>query len=88
MLANAEIAEILLAAPPGHQHLHATIKLRTGEEIVLQEASVANLVSAYVGIKTHSQTTNCRLVERELAEGERKDGYALWQLLEDSSEGS
>jgi hypothetical protein len=85
VLANADIAEIVLAPPPGHQHLRATIKLHTGEEIVLQEATVANLVRAYVGIKTHPQKTSCRLVGRELAEDERKDGFAVWQLLEEVS---
>jgi len=82
ILANADIAEIVLAPPPGHQHLRATIKLHSGEEIVLQEATVANLVRAYVGIKTHPQKTSCRLVGRELSEDERKDGFAVWQLLE------
>jgi len=86
ILANADIAEIILAPPPGHLHLRATLKLRTGEEIVLQEATVANLVRAYVGIKTHPQRTGCRLVGRELAEGERKEGFAVWQLLEGESE--
>ncbi|MEJ2199531.1 MAG: hypothetical protein P8X63_00730 [Desulfuromonadaceae bacterium] len=83
VLANADIAEILLAPPPGHQHLRATIRLHSGEEIVLQEATVANLVRAYVGIKTHPQRTSCRLVGRELTEAERKGGFALWQLLEE-----
>jgi len=82
ILANADIAEIVLAPPPGHQHLRATIKLHSGEEIVLQEATVANLVRAYVGIKTHPQKNSCRLVGRELSEDERKDGFAVWQLLE------
>jgi len=82
ILANADIAEIVLAPPPGHQHLRATIKLHSGEEIVLQEATVANLVRAYVGIKTHPQKTSCRLVGRELSDDERKDGFAVWQLLE------
>ena len=88
VLANPGIAEIILAPPPGHQHLRATTKLHTGEEIVLQEATVANLVRAYVGIKTHPQKESCRLVGRELTEGERKDGFAGWQLLEeDEAEG-
>jgi hypothetical protein len=82
ILANADIAGITLAPPPGHRHLRATLKLHTGEEIVLQEATVANLVRAYVGIKTHPQRTGCRLIGRELAEAERKDGFAVWQLLE------
>ncbi len=83
ILANADIAEIVLAPPPGHQHLRATIKLHSGEEIVLQEATVANLVRAYLGIKTHPRRKSCRLVGRELTEAERKDGFATWQLLEE-----
>ena len=83
ILANADIAEITLAPPPGHQHLRATIKLHSGEEIVLQEATVANLVRAYVGIKTHPQTGSYRLLGRELTEDKLKDGFAAWQLLEE-----
>lgn len=86
ILANADIAEIVLAPPPGHQHLRATIKLHSGEEIVLQEATVANLVRAYVGIKTHPKRKSCRLVGRELAAGEAKRGFAEWQLLERDSD--
>lgn len=81
-LANADIAEIVLAPPRGHQHLRATIKLHTGEEIILQEATVANLVRAYVGIKTHPKRRSYRLVGRELSEGEKKKAFASWQLLE------
>jgi hypothetical protein len=86
ILANADIAEIVLAPPPGHRHLRATIRLHSGEEIVLQEATVASLVRAYVGVKTHPQRTGCRLVGRELSEAERKDGFAVWQLLEGEGE--
>jgi len=86
ILANADIAEIVLAPPPGHQHLRATIRLHSGEEFVLQEATVANLVRAYVGIKTHPQRCGCRLLGRELLAEERKDGFAVWQLLEQELE--
>lgn len=82
ILVNADIAEIVLAPPHGHQHLRATIKLHSGEEIILQEATVANLVRAYVGIKTHPKRRSCRLVGKELREGEMKKGFAEWQLLE------
>jgi hypothetical protein len=54
-------------------------------EIVLQEATVANLVRAYVGIKTHPQRAGCRLIGREPTEAERKDRFAVWQLLEGES---
>ncbi|TNF09599.1 MAG: hypothetical protein EP323_00025 [Gammaproteobacteria bacterium] len=83
ILTNADIAEITIAPPPGHLHLRTTIKLRSGEEIVLQEATVANLVRAYVGIKTHPQKASCRLVVRELTKDEMKKGFAAWQLLEE-----
>ena len=85
ILTNADIAEILLAPPPGHQHLRAVIRLHSGEEFVLQEATVANLVRAFVTVKTHPQKNSCRLIGREVVEGELKKGFAGWQLLEEGS---
>jgi len=82
ILANADIAEIVLAPPHGHLHLRATIKLRSGDEIILQEATVANLVRAYIGIKTHPKKRSYRLIGRELTGSEMKKGFAAWQLLE------
>lgn len=82
ILSNADITEIILASPEGHQHLRTTIKLRSGEEIVLQEATVANLVRAYNAIKTHPTRKGCHLIGEELNEGQRKKGFAAWQLLE------
>ena len=86
ILANADITEIVLAPPRGHQHLRATIKLYSGEEIILQEATVANLVRAYVGIKTHPKRRSYRLIGQELTEAETKKGFAAWQLLEKESD--
>jgi len=82
ILSNAEIREIELVVPEGHRHLRTTLRLQDGSEIILQEATVANLVRAYVTIKTHPSRTGCRLVGRQLSEEERKDGFAGWQLLE------
>ena len=76
ILANADIAEIELSVPKGHQHLRAAIRLQDGRELVLQEATVANLVRAYVTIKTHPQQTAVTLRGTELAEEERKAGFA------------
>ena len=81
-LANSDITEIVLATPVGHQHLRATIKLQSGEEIVLQEATVANLVRAYVGIKTHPFQKRCHLIGRNIDASELKTGFAQWQLIE------
>ena len=87
VLANADIKEIELAVPEGHRHLRATLRLQDGSEIILQEATVANLVRAYVDIKTHPVRTGCRLVGRHLEDEERKKGFAVWQLLEENENG-
>ena len=82
ILANADIRQIVVAPPEGHQHLRAMLTLQSGEAFVLQEATLANLVRAYVEIKTHPQREGVRLVGRELSVEERKKGFAEWQLLE------
>ncbi|MDX1765304.1 MAG: hypothetical protein R3231_13365, partial [bacterium] len=79
-LSNADIREVKISVPPGHRHLRTAIRLGNGDEIVLQEATVANLVRAYVTIKTHPQKVSVRLRGVELKE--RKEGFADWQLLE------
>jgi len=86
MLANADIRDIVIAAPEGHQHLRTTITLHSGEMIVLQEATVANLVRAYLQVKTHPQRETVRMVGWELDEGDRKKGFARWQLLEEDQD--
>ena len=83
IFANADIREIVIAAPEGHKHLRTTITLHSGEALVLQEATVANLVRAYVEIKTHPRRRSVRLVGREVNADERKKGFAAWQLLEE-----
>jgi len=79
-LSNAEVREVEMSVPRGHRHLRTRICLKNGDEIVLQEATVANLVRAYVTIKTHPQKESVRLRGVELKE--MKEGFADWQLLE------
>ena len=83
ILANADILEVEVAIPEGHRHVRTIVRLRDGGEIILQEATVANLVRAFVTVKTDPQKSSCRLVARELPEGQRKKGFAPWQLLEE-----
>ena len=83
ILANADIKEVVIAVPEGHKHLRTTLTLHSGEALVLQEATVANLVRAYLEIKTHPRRQSVRLVGRDLDAGERKKGFAAWQLLEE-----
>jgi hypothetical protein len=83
VLATTDIREIELNIPPGHQHLRATLHLQSGEELVLQEATVAGLVRAFMAVKTHPLNFGVRLVGRDVAQSELKPGFAAWQLLEE-----
>lgn len=79
---NCDVRRILVAPPRGHKHVRAVIELVDGTYIVLQEATVANLVRAYVTVLTHPQRRAVELVQVRLGEGERKEGFAEYQLLE------
>jgi len=83
VVANVEVVAIEMEVPAGHRHLRTVLRLQGGEEMVLQEATVANLVRAYVTLKTHPQRTGIRLAGRSLEAAERKAGFADWQLLEE-----
>jgi len=78
---NEEVKEMLVEFPQGQKHLRTTIILHDGNEFTFQEATIANLVRAYITAKTHPETTRIRLKGMRLSE--RKEGYSEWQLLED-----
>jgi hypothetical protein len=78
---NEDIKGLTLEVPEGHMHLRATMLLDDGTEITFQEATLANLVRAYVTVKTHPVIEKVRLKGKMLEGG--KAGYARWQLIED-----
>jgi hypothetical protein len=80
VVTNEEIKELIVGVPEGHRHLRTTIVLQDGREITLQEATVANIVRAYIAVKTHPERTGLHLRGRRLSS--RKEGFAEWQLLE------
>ncbi len=80
VIRNEDVKELVAEIPEGHIHMRITIVLQDGSEITLQEATTANLVRAYVTVKTHPVRNQVRLRNCRLAE--RKEGYAEWQLLE------
>ncbi len=80
VIRNEDIKELALEVPEGHKHLRAVLVLEDGEEIVLQEAAIANLVRAYITVKTHP--TTFRVVLKGKRVDGRKEGYAEWQLME------
>lgn len=83
LLANHEVLALEMGVPEGHRHLRTRLELADGEVLVLQEATVANLVRAYLAVKTHPSREKVRLVGRLLESGERKEDFAAWQLLEE-----
>lgn len=78
---NEDIKELIAEIPEGHKHLRTKIVLQDGTELVFQEATIANLVRAYIIVKTHPLKKNVTLKGMNLSK--RKDGYAEWQLVEE-----
>jgi hypothetical protein len=80
---NEDIREITAEIPDGHKHLRTTIVLQDGTEMMFQEATIANLVRAYITMKTHPVKRKVILKGKRLTE--RKEGYAEWQLIEEEN---
>ena len=78
---NEMVKQVLMEVPDGHNHIRTRIVLQDNSEIIFQEATVANIMRAYITIKTHPQKTSVRLTGRNLPD--KKQGYADWQLLEE-----
>jgi hypothetical protein len=77
---NEDVKELIAEIPDGHRHLRTTIMLNDGTEMTFQEATIANLVRAYIFVKTHPTKSRISLKAKKL--DARKDGYAEWQLME------
>jgi hypothetical protein len=77
---NEDVKELIAEIPEGHKHLRATIVFQDGREMTFHEATIANLVRAYISVKTHPKTVKVVLKGTMLEK--RKGGYAEWQLLE------
>jgi len=80
-IANEMIGEVVLEVPEEHTHLRTRLVLRDGTELIFQEATIANIVRAYITMKTHPQRTTMHLKGKTLKD--RKPGFANYQLLED-----
>ncbi|MGE5300855.1 MAG: hypothetical protein ACM3MB_07820 [Acidobacteriota bacterium] len=78
---NEDIKEVTVGVPEGHRHIRTCIVLRDGTEFVFREAAVANILRAFVTVKTHPAKTHVRLKGKSMEQ--RKKGYAEWQLVEE-----
>ena len=76
---NSDVKKIVAFIPRGHKHIRLYIEFDE-MKIILQEATVAAIVRAYVNIKNHPTRRAYELVSQRLME--RKEGYAEYQLIE------
>ncbi len=76
---NEDVKRVVAFIPPGHMHVRVLIELPDAV-IVLQEATVAGIVRAYIDVATHPTRRAVELVSRRLSE--RKAGFAESQLVE------
>lgn len=84
IIRNEDIRELIAEIPEGHRHLRTTIILHDGTELVFQEATISNLVRAFITVKTHPAIAQVTLKGKHLRE--RKEGYAEWQLTEEEQQ--
>ncbi len=80
-ISNEDIKEVLVEIPEGHRHVRTRIVLQDSTEFVFQEAAVANIVRAFITVKTHPEKASVRLKGRRSEKG--KPGHAEWQLVEE-----
>jgi len=78
---NEDVKRVVAFIPPGHRHVRILIELED-QVIVLQEASAAGVVRAYIDVVTHPSRRAVEFVSRRLPEELRKQGYAEFQLVE------
>ncbi|MGQ9459957.1 MAG: hypothetical protein ACUVRA_01825 [Candidatus Bathyarchaeaceae archaeon] len=82
IIRNEDVDKVLIGVPEGHKHIRVCIKLKNGLALVFQESTIANILRAYITVKTHPRVRTRELQMKTLAAELRKDGYAAHQLLE------
>ena len=78
---NSDVVKVIGFIPPGHAHMRLVLVLKD-QVIVLQEATVAAIVRAYIDIVTHPTRRAVEFVQVKLDKESRKIGYAEHQLIE------
>ncbi len=79
---NEDVVEIIAAIPNGHYHVRFLVRFKD-QEILLQEATVAAIVRAYVLTALHPIRRGIILRRRVLGKESRKKGFASAQLIEE-----
>ena len=82
---NRDIRKVLLGVPAGHKHFRLAVELADDKVLIFSEAAIANIVRAYICVKTHPIKRAVELKAVKLtAHPELKKGYSEYQLLETS----
>ena len=81
---NSDVKRVIVAVPRGHKHYRIVLETMNGRIMVFQEATVANMVRAFITVLTHPERRAVELVQRKVESG--KEGYAEYQLVETCKE--
>jgi len=81
VFSNYDIVRAKVGVPEGHRHIRTEIETRDGRRIVFQEATMSNLLRAFVTVKTRPDVVCVELERRKFDVPE----YAEWQLIETST---
>ncbi|WP_456482419.1 hypothetical protein [Methanopyrus sp.] len=81
VFSNYDIVRARVGVPEGHRHVRTEVETRDGRRIVFQEATMSNLLRAFVTVKTRPDVV-CVELKRERFDVPE---YAEWQLVETST---
>jgi predicted hydrolase (HD superfamily) len=84
IIRNEDVEKVLIGVPKGHKHLRVYLKLRDDSGLIFQEATIANILRAYVTVTTHPVTRAQELKMQTLSKTLQKRGFARHQLLQTS----
>jgi len=84
VIRNEDIEQVLIGVPEDHKHLRICVKLKNESTFIFQEATIANILRAYITIKTNPNVRAKELKMKALTAEQQKEGYAVHQLLETS----
>ncbi len=76
---NYDVERARVGVPEGHRHVRTELVIRDGRRLVFQEATVSNILRAFVTVKTRPDVRCVRLRRRRFDVPE----YAEWQLIEE-----
>lgn len=83
IIRNENIERVLIGVPKGHKHLRVYMKLKDAA-LIFQEATIANILRAYLTIKTHStiRAQELKMHTMKLDENKAMLFINCWELPE------